>query len=806
MEYCSISDLSILIKKRDRMASLHPCLEDVVRLYPSPPGGGLHEVLVRHFLKQLTSALEFLRKDGLVHRDVKPQNLLLNPPPDYEERLGEHGNMESSTMLVGLPQLPVLKLADFGFAKVLPSNSLAETLCGSPLYMAPEILRYEKYDATADLWSVGTVAYEAIVGKAPFRAPNHVDLLRKIEQKADKIEFPSAVDISDDLKHLIKALLKRKPLDRMSFEELFRHPVITKPIPQGGLQRQYSRNSPRPSIEEARPTSSSGRAGNVYSVAMARGPSGGSRRAAIEREASVAREREAVSSSPRTRQMATPPMENSQLPFATHSPSGTPPALADLPRRYTSSVPTSSPIQERQLSSRPTMTHATTTPARDELVRRGTPMERVRSRGTDRPSPGSSQLTLQPQRDEQRNQQQLDRRYSQLRGHASRDTRGSADEDYVIVDKQAVQVNAFADELASARRGRNTPPVNPPSVNTTLARRLSKNGSQPSSPRSPAPIRRPGSGHRPTSSHDHRYGTSPSSFGSQGKSTLTKALELANLRLFGVSVSPPNPAYPPEPKIQYPASSLIYVGNNPALSEADHAAVAKIEESASRSDVAYVFAEVKYAQLLPSRPPTGLGLITSSTDDPSLELTPDATVHAAEECLVLFVKTLALLSRATVDAHAWWDTLNPRETMTPARTAACTRMNNVVQWMRERFNEVLEKAELVQRRIKTAQAALPETHPWHPIHHQSASSDNLALTTGATAEKLMYDRALEMSRASAVNELVGEDLHGCEGAYVTALRLLEAVLEVNEDGSDPLDGDDRAVIENCKYPIVLLQK
>src|SRR5690606_11847967 len=84
MEFCSVSDLAVIIRKRDRLSSVHPCFEPIVRDYPSPHGGGLHEVLVRHFLKQLASALEFLRKDGLVHRDVKPQNLLLNPPPDYE--------------------------------------------------------------------------------------------------------------------------------------------------------------------------------------------------------------------------------------------------------------------------------------------------------------------------------------------------------------------------------------------------------------------------------------------------------------------------------------------------------------------------------------------------------------------------------------------------------------------------------------------------------------------------------------------------------------------------------------------------
>lgn len=103
--------------------------------------------------------------------------------------------------------------------------------------MAPEILRYEKYDATADLWSVGAVLFEMAVGKPPFRASNHVELLRRIEKGEDRIKFPDessrssadkdAIDpppvpVSPDIKALIRALLKRQPGQRMGFEDFFR--------------------------------------------------------------------------------------------------------------------------------------------------------------------------------------------------------------------------------------------------------------------------------------------------------------------------------------------------------------------------------------------------------------------------------------------------------------------------------------------------------------------------------------------------------------------------------------------------------
>jgi serine/threonine-protein kinase ULK/ATG1 len=103
--------------------------------------------------------------------------------------------------------------------------------------MAPEILRYEKYDAKADLWSVGAVLFEMSVGKPPFRAQNHVDLLRKIERGEDRIKFPDEkrqepgdtkvpTKVADDVKALIRRLLKRHPAERMSFEDFFREAEI----------------------------------------------------------------------------------------------------------------------------------------------------------------------------------------------------------------------------------------------------------------------------------------------------------------------------------------------------------------------------------------------------------------------------------------------------------------------------------------------------------------------------------------------------------------------------------------------------
>lgn len=817
------------------MPGIHHSLTIVAQTYPSQPGAGLNEVLVRHFTKQLASALAFLRKDGLVHRDVKPQNLLLNPSPRYAAQNLDPVEMKSSRIAAGIDFLPVLKLADFGFARTLPEASMADTLCGSPLYMAPEILDYQKYDAMVDLWSCGTVLYEMMAGRPPYRAPNHIELLKKIQAGHDKVSFPSACVCSEELRQLARALLKQKPTQRMSFEELFSHPVITNDIPGLVHKTIEPPRSPVRSVEPIR---------QPEPEEPRRNSSDYRRTVADERAYGVDREQLAQREQRIARQPTLPPsqpaqptkLDTSALPFATPLDKlQVPPSPNERPaeiRRYTTQTgQPSTPLSPN--SQRPGLPAYATAPAREDLViqRRGTGMERGPSRESNHnTSPGNSllihhreydaqrereqfqrdlqqnarhleKLQLQQQQREQQEHRDLQRQRSK-RGYnppPSRELRNSED-DYVIVDKQQVQVNAFADELQTARRGG----VTPPSANA-LVRRLSSGGSQ--QPRSPRGGRPSGEYVHPKGSYERKYGSSPGN----AKSALARALEKANLRLFGgIGLSPPNQS-PPNIGNTFPGagpSSLILVNSN--INEEDAAVLHVIEENANRADVVYSYAHVKYEQLIPSHP-QGLGLVEGGVDIPtnshrSAELTPDATIMAAEECLVLFVKVLSLLSKAMDVAHAWWATNGLHgEAMSAARANASQRMNNVVQWIRERFNEVLEKSDLVQSKIVEAQRDLPSSHPSHPGNlkkdaqtQQAGGVTSFALTTGVTAEKLMYDRALEMSRAAAVNELVGDDLQGCEVAYVTSLRLLEAILEKREDDGETVEEDDRRVIEKCK--------
>ncbi|KAI9777032.1 MAG: Serine/threonine-protein kinase [Candelina submexicana] len=832
MEFCQLGDLSVFIKKREKLGA-HPSTADMVRKYPNAPGGGLNEVVVRHFLKQLCSALEFLRSKNFIHRDLKPQNLLINPSPVYyakarPEVLPYTPSSNSLIPVVGVESLPMLKIADFGFARALPETSLAETLCGSPLYMAPEILRYEKYDAKADLWSVGTVTYEMITAKAPFKAMNHVDLLRTIEQCNDKISFPDHVKISKDIQKVMRGLLKRAPVERMGFQELFDSPVLKDDIP-GLVDEDRSRVS-QPPAQESMPTS------DPPTLNRRQTSFSGDARALGTDIEGRGNEAGRYSHSPRDRaRVDTPTSGNTRpeiRPTASRQATGAPSRPSSGTRRLSgqySNIP--SPIREHreevQQPRRPAiMTHATA-PSRNDFYQDRTPvaaaaaMERQSSRNSS--SPGSSLLKEKPQDRTLIHNQGPKRLTKEEQERVAQEV--AFERDYVVVEKRAVEVNAFADELAANSR-RNAPasPHHGAMVRraTTQGAPNSATGAQVTPSRAmqiATGKQRPEPTHQRKSSYDRRYGPSPTS----ATSAISKALNMANFRLFGMGVSPPlgrGGVSPPHGYGAFPAyptnqGSLVLIGDGsktPAPLDEDNKAILIIEESATRSDVVFGFAEVKYKQLAPLAPSPehGLGLHHAGVVEKSLEDTPavnddgltvDAIITLSEEALVLYVKALSLLARSMDIAGAWWARKNQGEVTgdsSPPRSdsngkpsaAVSAKVNNVVQWVRNRFNEVLEKAEFVRLKLIEAQRRLPASHPSHPSNHPSASestpgmgtsAEDVIVSPGVTAEKLMYDRALEMSKSAAINELVGEDLKGCDLSYTTAIRMLEAVLESDEE-------------------------
>ena len=178
MEYCKNGDLSQFQNKKP-----------------------INEIYVQNFIYQLKEGLIYLRDNNIIHRDLKPQNLLLTD--SY-----------------------VLKITDFGLAKKYSLNDeikdLKQTYCGSPMYMSPEILHYDKYNTKSDLWSIGIIIYELITGYPPYHVKNFNQLLEKIKKP---ISLPNKYkfELSYDCLDILDKLLNRNKDDRIGWDDFFNH-------------------------------------------------------------------------------------------------------------------------------------------------------------------------------------------------------------------------------------------------------------------------------------------------------------------------------------------------------------------------------------------------------------------------------------------------------------------------------------------------------------------------------------------------------------------------------------------------------
>jgi len=159
-----------------------------------------------HIIAQMVSAVEYLHENGIAHRDLKPENLLSAGDEDEE----------------------IVKIADFGFSKNFGEDGeKLMTSCGSPGYVAPEILTAESYDKSVDMWSVGVIIYILLSGYPPFYADSAPALFKKIMDV--KYDFDDSVwdDISDSAKDLIRNLLVKDPTKRFTAKQCLQHPWVS---------------------------------------------------------------------------------------------------------------------------------------------------------------------------------------------------------------------------------------------------------------------------------------------------------------------------------------------------------------------------------------------------------------------------------------------------------------------------------------------------------------------------------------------------------------------------------------------------
>ena len=156
------------------------------------------EIMAKNIFKQLIETIKYLHSMGIAHRDIKPDNILI-----------ELDN--------------TIKLCDFGVSKEVKEGQLLTDSCGTPAFVAPEILKDSPYNPyMTDIWSSGVVLYAMVTGFFPFRGVNETELHRNILSGA----FPKLKDVSNELKDLLNKILEINPNKRINIENILKHPWL----------------------------------------------------------------------------------------------------------------------------------------------------------------------------------------------------------------------------------------------------------------------------------------------------------------------------------------------------------------------------------------------------------------------------------------------------------------------------------------------------------------------------------------------------------------------------------------------------
>jgi len=158
---------------------------------------------------KLFSAIKYLHDKNIAHRDLKPENLLMaDDGPDSE-----------------------VKITDFGLSKAFDEHSqVMQTPCGTPGYIAPEVLLMKGYDKQCDVWSLGVIVYILLCGFPPFYADNDAQLFEKIKKGEYEFLRPYWDPISDSAKDFIRQMLRVDPKQRITCDQALAHPWMVEGV------------------------------------------------------------------------------------------------------------------------------------------------------------------------------------------------------------------------------------------------------------------------------------------------------------------------------------------------------------------------------------------------------------------------------------------------------------------------------------------------------------------------------------------------------------------------------------------------
>uniref|UniRef100_A0A4W5Q072 Calcium/calmodulin-dependent protein kinase 1Db n=1 Tax=Hucho hucho TaxID=62062 RepID=A0A4W5Q072_9TELE len=155
-------------------------------------------------IKQVLDAVNYLHAMGIVHRDLKPENLLYYNPHDEAK----------------------IMISDFGLSKMEGTGDVMATACGTPGYVAPEVLAQKPYSKAVDCWSIGVIAYILLCGYPPFYDENDSKLFEQILKADYEFDAPYWDDISDSAKEFISSLMEKDPEKRFTCDQALAHPWI----------------------------------------------------------------------------------------------------------------------------------------------------------------------------------------------------------------------------------------------------------------------------------------------------------------------------------------------------------------------------------------------------------------------------------------------------------------------------------------------------------------------------------------------------------------------------------------------------
>ena len=208
MEFCNGGELSKALQK-----------------YKEKNGTAFPEELVQHFMRQIIDAFKYIHERKIIHRDVKLDNILLHYENEADK---ENFNLMKAQV----------KIIDFGFSCRINKSGLQYTVLGSPINMDPLILqklnsstnktRQLGYNEMADIWSIGTVCYEMLIGKSAFDAEDMDDLVSKVENGS----YSVPTTISSEIASFMNGMLQYEAADRLTAEQLSRHAFLTKQVSQ----------------------------------------------------------------------------------------------------------------------------------------------------------------------------------------------------------------------------------------------------------------------------------------------------------------------------------------------------------------------------------------------------------------------------------------------------------------------------------------------------------------------------------------------------------------------------------------------